>query len=476
MFPEIPPQIPLSWGELFSKLRVRWLFLWRRVLPPPSKERRAAVQLSLRDSSEPDFDYFVLVLLSCMIATFGLLINSSATIIGAMLVAPLMSPILGLGLASIRGDTLLLRNAGSALIRGAIFAVLLSAIITWFNTLVPFVSLDQLPGEVLARIRPTPIDLGVALAGGLAATFALVQPNLSAALPGVAIATALMPPLCVIGVGIALGDWEVAGGATLLFITNAVTIAASAIALFFVLGFSPRRREGEGRLPRSLVVTAVLTVLLLAPLGFQSYQFVQQAQRATAINEVVRAEVNAIEGAELVSVNSTEVGETLEIDITIRTLEGLDFEDSVALREAIDVQLQQPVQLTITQISAGRLDPRVPPTQTPTTVFTATASPSATAMPSNTANPTATHTATATFTPTPGQAELSRSLGQAVSLRQAPGGPVIGFIQPDSVLTVLYGYEIVDGWVWIEVLDDSGRIGWIPEFYTETLESPLATP
>jgi uncharacterized hydrophobic protein (TIGR00271 family) len=476
MFPEIPPQIPLSWGELFSKLRVRWLFLWRRVLPPPNKERRAAVQLSLRDSSEPDFDYFVLVLLSCMIATFGLLINSSATIIGAMLVAPLMSPILGLGLASIRGDTLLLRNAGSALIRGAIFAVLLSATITWFNTLVPFVSLDQLPGEVLARIRPTPIDLGVALAGGLAATFALVQPNLSAALPGVAIATALMPPLCVIGVGIALGDWEVAGGATLLFITNAVTIAASAIALFFVLGFSPRRREGEGRLPRSLVVTAVLTVLLLAPLGYQSYQFVQQAQRATAINDVVRAEVNAIEGAELVSVNSTEVGETLEIDITIRTLEGLDFEDSVALREAIDVQLQQPVQLTITQISAGRLDPRVPPTQTPTTVFTATASPSETAMPSNTANPTATHTATATFTPTPGQAELSRSLGQAVSLRQAPGGPVIGYIQPNSTLTVLYGYEIVDGWVWIEVLDDSGRIGWIPEFYTEPFESPFATP
>lgn len=476
MLPEIPPEIPLTWREFFSKLRVRLLFLWRRVLPPPSKERRAAVQLSLRDSSEPDFDYFVLVLLSCTIATFGLLIDSSATIIGAMLVAPLMSPILGLGLASIRADTLLLRNAASGLIRGAILAVLLSALLTWINTHLPFISLEELPAEVLARIRPSPIDLGVALAGGLAATFALVQPNLSAALPGVAIATALMPPLCVIGVGIALGDWEVAGGATLLFVTNSVTIAASAIGLFFAMGFAPRRLEGEGRLPRSLVISGVLTIILLAPLGWQSYQFVQQARRSTAIREVVRSEVEQFSGVQLVSVTSNEVGETLEIDITVRTLEGLNYEDSVTLREAIDVQLQQPVQLTITQISAGRLDPRVPPTQTPTTAFTATPTATNTSAPTSTATATPTNTPSATLTPTPAQAILSRSLDQAVSLRQSPNGPGIGYIQPNALLTVLYGYEIVDGWVWIEVRDQTGRQGWIPQFYTEPFEIIATSP
>lgn len=478
MFPEIPPEIPLTLRELISKTRVRALFLWRKVLPPPDLERRADVQLALRDQSEPDFDYFVLVLLSCTIATLGLLIDSAATIIGAMLVAPLMSPILGLGLASIRGDTVLLSNAARALARGAVLAILLSATITWLNSQLPFINLQELPAEVLARTRPSPIDLGVALAGGLAATFALVQPNLSAALPGVAIATALMPPLCVIGVGLALGDWEVAAGATLLFITNAVTIAAAAIALFFAMGFSPRRREGDGLIPRSLIVTGVLTALLLAPLGYQSYRFVQQAQRDATISDVVNAEIDQLADTELVSVNSREVGGTLEIEITIRSLSKLNYEDSVALREAIDVQLQQPVELRINQIIAARLDPRVPPTQTPTTVISATATETATATVSITPSATATHTPTATATATPALAVLSNTFNQQlISLRQSPAGPSIGYIERDTLLTVLYGYEIVNGWVWIEVRDAGGRVGWIPQFYTVIVtQSPDSSP
>src|SRR3990172_5209327 len=331
--PHIPASIPRSWPEFLTRLRVRARFLWRKLIPPPDIERRAEVQLQLRDASEPDFDYFVLVLLSCAIATFGLLIDSAATIIGAMLVAPLMSPILGLGLASIRGDTVLLRNAATALIRGALLAIILSFLITWINSKLPFTSMQTLPVEVLARTRPSPIDLGVALAGGLAATFALVQPNLSAALPGVAIATALMPPLCTIGIGLALGDWSVARGASLLFITNAVTIAASAIAFFFALGFAPQRKEGEGRLPRSLVLSAVLTLVLLAPLGYESYQFVQQAQRATLINQAVMQHISTMPDVDLVSVVSNEVGETLEIEITVRTIDALSYEDGVALRD-----------------------------------------------------------------------------------------------------------------------------------------------
>ncbi|MDH5508422.1 MAG: DUF389 domain-containing protein [Anaerolineae bacterium] len=237
--PELPEELVPLMLYYFGRLRVRVRYYWRKVVPPVDVEHRAKVQVSLRDASEPDFDFFVMVLLSCAIATLGLLNDSAATIIGAMLVAPLMSPILGLGLASIKGDTKLLKNAATALGRGAVLAVVLSIILTWVNDLLPFITLQELPNEVLSRTRPSPIDLGVALAGGLAATFALVQPNLSAALPGVAIATALMPPLCVVGVGIALNRWDVAGGAFLLFITNAITIAAASIMLFFALGLIP---------------------------------------------------------------------------------------------------------------------------------------------------------------------------------------------------------------------------------------------
>ena len=466
----------------YSQLHLRARFYGRRLMPPVTKERVAEVQLQLRDSSTPDFDYFVMVLLSCMIATFGLLIDSAATIIGAMLVAPLMSPILGIGLASIRGDTTLLRDAAAALLRGALLAVLLSMLITWINSLLPFVSLQEMPAEVLSRTRPTPIDLGVALAGGLAATFALVQPNLSAALPGVAIATALMPPLCVIGVGIASGDWDVARGSTLLFLTNAVTIAASSTFLFYITGFSLGRKEDGRAIPRSLQISIILIVILLAPLGWQSYIFVQDASLNREINQIVVDEVENI-GATLDKLTWTEDTETqiLEIDITILVGDPLRYRNSVELQDAIARRLQRTVQLKINQVNVAQLDPLVPPTYTPTSIVlpTNTATPTRTPTATATLTPTLTYTPTATptltYTPTPQTAVLRRT--QSIDLLAFPGGPTIGVIRRNEPFKILYGSQILDGLVWLEVQDQDGRVGWIPQYQIMTItETPTATP
>jgi len=108
---EKPPQL---------SLRARLRYWWRRLVKPISKERRAEVQVYLREASHPDFDYFVLVLLSSVIATQGLLVDSPAIVIGAMLVAPLMSPVIGLGLSSITGDERLLRDSAGAILRGVV--------------------------------------------------------------------------------------------------------------------------------------------------------------------------------------------------------------------------------------------------------------------------------------------------------------------------------------------------------------------
>ncbi|MEJ2758452.1 MAG: DUF389 domain-containing protein, partial [Anaerolineales bacterium] len=394
--PKKPNVSEMTLGEKirywWSRIRLRARFYGRRVMPPVTKERVSEVRLQLRDSSTPDFDYFVMVLLSCMIATFGLLIDSAATIIGAMLVAPLMSPILGIGLASIRGDTDLLKNAASALLRGAVLAVLLSALITLTNDMLPFVLIEDLPAEVVSRTRPTPIDLGVAVAGGLAATFALVQPNLSAALPGVAIATALMPPLCVIGVGLASGDWEVARGATLLFLTNSVTIAASSSFLFWATGFTLGRKDGDGRIPRSLQISILLIILLLAPLGWQSYRFVQEANFTREIKTVVREEVLNV-GGELDTLSWQEKTDQniLSMEITVLISHPLTYNNSVELQNAIAGRLQRTVQLKINQVYVAQLDPLVPPTNTPTLPV----------LPTVTPTPTTTATPTATLTPTP---------------------------------------------------------------------------
>jgi uncharacterized hydrophobic protein (TIGR00271 family) len=477
-------------------LRVRLRLLWRRLVPPITLERRGEVQIQMRESSHPDFGFFLLVVLSCTIATMGLLTNSAAIIIGAMLVAPLMSPILGIGLASITGDGNLLRDGASGLARGAVLAVLISFLLTWANAHMPFIILQELPAEVLARTRPSPIDLTVALAGGLAAAFALVQPNLSAALPGVAIATALMPPLCAIGVGLAkqqwvvagavMGRWEVAGGALLLFITNAVTIAFAATLVFFVMGFSPRPRNSMTQLPRSLVASAFLTVTLIFPLTYLSVRFVQQALESGQIESVVNDEVRRTNGAELVDMRLDRTGQTLNMKLTVRTIKLLQYEDSVNLQENIASRLQKPVALELNQIFAAHLDPKIPPTFTPTptpgpsptATPTSTPTRTATATPTNTPTNTATTTPTntPTITPTPALARVSNTLGRGLRLRQSPQGPIIGTLREGAPLTILYGNEIVGGLVWIEVRDGEGRLGWVPQTYTLVVTlTPTAT-
>jgi len=173
----------------------------RRVVHPASAEEREQIISEISKAASPGFDFFLMVVLSCSIATLGLITDSPAVIIGAMLVAPLMSPIVGIGLASITGEARLAEASVSALLRGAFLAILLAIIMTFVNRYLPLVVLQELPAEVVSRTHPSPIDLVIAMAGGLAAAYAMTRKNLSATLPGVAIATALMPPLCTIGIG-----------------------------------------------------------------------------------------------------------------------------------------------------------------------------------------------------------------------------------------------------------------------------------
>jgi uncharacterized hydrophobic protein (TIGR00271 family) len=506
-----------------NRFGVSLRFFWRRIIPPVSEDRREEVQAQLRDSSHPDFDFFLLVLLSSVIATLGLLVDSPAVIIGAMLVAPLMSPIIGIGLASIRGDDRLLRDAFSALLRGALLSMLISFLLTWLNTFMPFLDLQasDLPQAVLSRTQPSPIDLLIALAGGLAAAFAIAMPNISAALPGVAIATALMPPLSTVGIGLAFQRWDVAGGAFLLFSTNAVTIAFAAMLVFFVLGFTRRDVRKTGTLlglPRSLVVSAIVTALMLGPLTYLSVQFVQDAvqiredqDRLEQTERIIREEVAQVTDGELVDWTQSVEDNILNIEIIIRTTRALIHREATELQDEIGLRLSeaglisedQEVRLIINQIFAHQLDPEVPPTPTPTATFThtptlgpsptatatSTPQPTSTNTPTETPLPTETPTSTATFTSTPTSTPtttpfpglVTRVTMPGMEIRQWPAGPVISTLRVGEILIVLHGIEIVDGLVWIEVQDEEGRTGWIPQIYVLTLtptstRTPSSTP
>jgi len=450
-------------------------------IKPLEFERRNEIIEYIRKAASPGFDYFFLIILSGGIATIGLINDSPAVIIGAMLVAPLMSPILGVGLGSITADGLLSRDSAASLIRGALLSILLSILITLFNIYLPFVpSLIEIPGEVLSRTQPTPNDLFIALAGGLAAAYSLSQPHLSAALPGVAIATALMPPLSTIGIGIALGRWEIAGGATLLFLTNAVTIAFASILVFFLEGFVPRFQTENNKIPKSLIVTGILTGLLLIPLTFVGITLVSNAQENRLINNIIDREFAEIRNAELVELSIMRSEEQIELDITVRSNTPLSYFQVVSLQEILAARLNKPVSLVVDHIRSETFDPLVPPTFTPspTITYTPTQGPSPTKTPSPTQTslpptqttipPTETPTATITATqPTPTPITVivisSGSPPPYYYLYQEPGGPQIGRLAEYATLFDLHEEVIYDGLVWVKVQDEEGRIGWYPK-------------
>jgi uncharacterized hydrophobic protein (TIGR00271 family) len=439
---------------------------WFQPLKPGRKNE---VLEELSQASSPGFDYFLLVMLSCSIATFGLVTDSPAVIIGAMLVAPLMSPILGLSLATVVGKEQLFQRAVLALGVGILLSLALSTLWGWLARILPFDLLVTLPGEVLARTHPTPFDLGIALAGGAAAAYALANPRLSAALPGVAIATALMPPLCTIGIGIATTRWDVAFGATLLFITNLAAISFAGIVVFVALGFHPRNQNILlwNRIPRSLVISAVLVLVVTVPLVLLTLRLVDQARNNKLIQDTVAVEIATLSDAQLLEVNLDQVDTVLHIEVTILTTKPPTYRQVVSLQEELALQLDQPVALQLVVVPGTRLDPLIPPTRSPTPTSTSTGKPTSTTTPTATQVPTKTltPTPTSTFTPTPVLAYIANTGGKGVFVYDTPQGKIIDSLVDGWPIQILYRREIVNGYEWLEISQLDGTVGWVPAYY-----------
>jgi hypothetical protein len=344
----------------------------------------------------------------------------------------------------------------------------------WLAHALPFGALSELPREVQARTHPNPFDLGVALAGGAAAAYALAQPRISAALPGVAIATALMPPLCTVGVGLALGNPDVFLGALLLFLTNLAAISFAGIVVFALLGFRPVRLEERWHgVSRSVIVSAVLMMLTTVPLVVLTLRFVGEARLARQVREVVVAELSALPDAQLVDVTFASESETLRLHVTARTSRQPAYLEVVSLQAAIAARLQRPTALELIVVPITKLDPLIPPTPTPTPTPGPSATPTTTPThtptrlpptltPTVTATPTETPTPSPTSTPTPVLASIANTGGVGVALRDAPGGRIIGTLPEGASVRILYRRESAQNIAWLEVRDALDRVGWVP--------------
>jgi uncharacterized hydrophobic protein (TIGR00271 family) len=219
-----------------------------------SQTRKELVYLEIcRSVTLEDISYWIQVLFAAGIATLGLVLNSPAVIIGAMLISPLMGGILANGLALAAGDVILAMRALLNLILSCLVAISFAVLLVWF---LPF---KEMTSEISARIRPNILDLVVALFSGAVGSVAICKEpkGVATSIPGVAIAVALMPPLCVVGYGIGIAislnrisGLQVASGGGLLFFTNLVAITFTAMLVFLGLhidNYLVRERVKEWR-------------------------------------------------------------------------------------------------------------------------------------------------------------------------------------------------------------------------------------
>ena len=245
--------------------------------------QRVNEQLFLQDERSRVGRFAVLMALSVVIATVGLLLDSTAVVIGAMLLAPLMTPVLGFAAALTMNWTGRMATSFALVAFGAAGAVALA----WLVTVVAPLATTVLPDEVTSRTSPSTGDLIIALAAGAAGAVALIREDVSAALPGVAIAVALVPPLGVVGITLGVGQSDLAFEAMLLFTANIVAIVLAAAIVFLAGGFVPHAHLTRSR-PRiigylTLVVAAV--ALIAAPLRVTVQRLVDEAALNAAIDD-----------------------------------------------------------------------------------------------------------------------------------------------------------------------------------------------
>jgi uncharacterized membrane protein len=174
-----------------------------------------------------------------------------------------------------------------AIIKGAGAAIGISALISFFAYRLPYSIQAPIPYEVIVRTTASPLDLGIAIVGGAAAAYALAHPRLDAALPGVAIATALMPPLCTIGFGFAFQSTFIIFGAVLQFFTNFIAIAFSAIITFALLGFVPNKVKKSNDLSLSVLVSAIMVLVIAIPLAILSWNTISAARLNSRASNVI---------------------------------------------------------------------------------------------------------------------------------------------------------------------------------------------
>jgi uncharacterized hydrophobic protein (TIGR00271 family) len=301
---------------------------------------RALVLASVARDARLNKKFLLLITLSAAIATLGLLQSSAAVVIGAMLVSPLLGPIMGIGFGLATLESNLIKRSLVTMAAGMAVAILVAMFIIWLSPI-----RDVTP-ELRARTQPTLLDLGVAVVGGIAGVYAIMR-KLSGVMVGVAIATALVPPLSTIGFGLATGRFDFAVGAALLFLTNtlAIAFAATTVARFNRFGPSLTPQHTAMQVAGIVVTLGILSIPLALTLNnlagevrarsvvqAELRSLLDESDRVDSMNVRMERDAVAVDGVVLVDRYAAK----LDSELAARIRKTLDRDARVSI-----VQLRQ---------------------------------------------------------------------------------------------------------------------------------------
>ena len=249
-------------------------------------EKYEAYEIVVAGSTDT-VEYYVLLLLSCLIATMGLYLNSAAVIIGAMIVAPLMGPVFGFSAGVLWGSGKTITEAVTTLLKGTLLVIIVTGVLSFF---IPSIVVTP---EILSRTKPSFFDIIIALSCGFIGAYAFVNKRVSSAIPGVAISVALLPPLCTAGIGIGLRQWDLALGAGLLYAINLVGISTAALIVFYLVRLHPQSDDKKEfikatrRALSSFFISLLFLLLISLPLVYFTATSLQASLERETIYNVI---------------------------------------------------------------------------------------------------------------------------------------------------------------------------------------------
>lgn len=344
-------------------------------------ERPTLYRETAEAATDTDLPFWAVLLLSGAIATLGLILNSTAVVIGAMLVAPLLGPLLGISLALAVGDGRLFVQTTATVLLGAVGIIAIAALLT---AVLPFQTVTD---EIASRTRPTTLDLGIAVFSGLAGAVVTAsrEKRLSASIPGVAVAVALVPPLGVTGFGIGAGmQGSIIRGSLLLFGANLAGIVLSGLLVFLLIGMqradvvkAARQWHTEGHATglaarleglrvlsrfralstpwtRALLVVAFMAAVAV-PLSSSLRQIVREARVALAV-DAAAAPLEAEDRAFILDREITYGEDAAAVRLRVATTQWITEEEAEAFRRAAALGARETITLDLEQVLASSGD------------------------------------------------------------------------------------------------------------------------